>query len=244
MKTELERLIELQKTDTKIRKLKKAIDTAEERRAEIEQQFNERASSIHELQEKRKTAREEQAELDKQRITTKTYIELSNRNLQNAQDQKQYEAAMREVDALQKQVSKLETEVLEKMTVVEEVDKVLEERADEVNSLESDREAALKEFDDEIKQNKIEYEAATQKRDEIFVTIPEQKAKVYNRLAQRSRDGLAVAEVVNGSCSACFMSLRPQMQVEINTTDKIITCESCSRILYINPESKVATQES
>lgn len=244
MKTELERLIELQKTDTKIRKLKKAIDTAEERRAEIEQQFNERASSIRELQEKRKTAREEQAELDKQRITTKTYIELSNRNLQNAQDQKQYEAAMREVDALQKQVSKLETEVLEKMTVVEEVDKVLEERADEVNSLESDREAALKEFDEELKQHRIEYEAATQKRDEIFVTIPEQKAKVYNRLAQRSRDGLAVAEVVNGSCSACFMSLRPQMQVEINTTDKIITCESCSRILYINPESKVATQES
>lgn len=244
MKTELERLIELQKTDTKIRKLKEAIDTAEERRAEIEQKFNERASSIRELQEQRNTAREEQAELDKQRITTKTYIELSNRNLQNAQDQKQYEAAMREIDSLEKQVSKLETEVLEKMTVIEEVDKVLEERADEVNSLESDQEAALKEFDDELKQNKIEFEAATQKRDEIFLTIPEQKAKVYNRLAQRSRDGLAVAEVVNGSCSACFMSLRPQMQVEINTTEKIITCESCSRILYINPESKAATSES
>ena len=52
-------------------------------------------------------------------------------------------------------------------------------------------------------------------------------------MATRSRDGIAVAEVVNGSCSACFMSLRPQMQLEIKTNDKIITCESCARILYV-----------
>lgn len=244
MKTELEQLIELQKTDTKIRRLKESIETAEERRAQIEQQFNERASSIRELQDKRKTAREAQAELDNQIITTKTYVELSNRNLKNAQDQKQYETAMREVDSLQKQVSKLETEVLEKMTEIEEIDKVLAEQAEEINSLETDQEAALKVFDEELKQHKAEYEAATQKRDEIFLTLPPQKAKVYNRLAQRSRDGLAVAEVINGSCSACFMSLRPQMQVELNTSQHIITCESCVRILYVNPESKVATQES
>jgi predicted nucleic acid-binding Zn-ribbon protein len=32
------------------------------------------------------------------------------------------------------------------------------------------------------------------------------------------------------------MSLRPQMQVEIKKSDKIITCESCARILYIVPQ--------
>ncbi len=39
MKSELEKLIELQKTDTNLRKLKKAIDTAEARRASIGQEF-------------------------------------------------------------------------------------------------------------------------------------------------------------------------------------------------------------
>ena len=52
-------------------------------------------------------------------------------------------------------------------------------------------------------------------------------------MPQRSRDGIAVAEVVNGSCSACFMSLRPQMSLEVKRGDAIITCESCTRILYI-----------
>ncbi|MCC7307843.1 MAG: nucleic acid-binding protein, partial [Acidobacteria bacterium] len=36
-----------------------------------------------------------------------------------------------------------------------------------------------------------------------------------------------------GSCSACFMALRPQMQVEVKKGVQIITCESCSRILFI-----------
>jgi predicted nucleic acid-binding Zn-ribbon protein len=41
------------------------------------------------------------------------------------------------------------------------------------------------------------------------------------------------------------MKLRPQMQVELKTSDRIITCESCTRILYIGaPETKVASQET
>ncbi len=56
MKSELEKLIELQKTDTNIRKLKKAIETAEERRASIGREFEQHASSIREIQQKREAA--------------------------------------------------------------------------------------------------------------------------------------------------------------------------------------------
>ncbi len=244
MKSELEKLIELQKTDTSIRKLKESIESAEERRAGIEQEFEGRASSIREIQGKRDTAQAARAELEKQIAENKVYIERAERNLKNSQNQKEYETAMRETDALQKQVSALETQVLEKMTEIEEVEQVLAERADEINSLESNRNSALKVFDAKINKNKKEYEIETKKREEVFVTLPTRMGSVYNRLAQRSRDGIAVAEVVNGSCSACFMSLRPQVQVEMKTSDQIITCENCTRILYLNPESKSAGQDS
>ncbi len=246
MKSELEKLIELQKTDTNIRKLKKAIDGAEQKRAGIEREFEQHASSIREIQAQRDKAQTGRAALEKQISETKTYIERADRNLKNSQNQKEYETAMRETDALQKQVAALETQVLEKMTEIEEVEKVLAERSDEINSLEANRDAALAEFDKEIGKDRKEFESETKKRNEVFVTLPAQMASVYNRLAQRSRDGIAVAEVVKGSCSACFMKLRPQMQVELKTSDRIITCESCTRILYINApdESKAATQES
>ena len=245
MNSDLEKLIELQKTDTNLRKLKKAIETVEQRRADIEQEFEQHAFSIREIQTKRDKAQAERANLEKQISENKIYLERANRNLKNAQNQKEYETAMREADALQKQISTFETQALEKMTEIEEVEKVLAERSEEINGLEANRTSALSKFDAEVAKDREEFEAESKKRHEVFITLPPQMASVYNRLAQRSRDGIAVAEVINGSCSACFMKLRPQMQVELKTSDRIITCESCTRILYVAaPESKAASQET
>jgi uncharacterized protein len=241
VRSELEKLIDLQITDTNLRRLKKSIETAPERRATIEQEFERHAFSIREIQNKRDTYRAERDDFEKQIAENKTYLERADRNLKHAQNTKEYETAMRETDTLQKQISALETKDLEKMAEIEEVEKELEERAEEINSLDKNRSAALAMFDAEMAKDTADFEAETKKRAGVFDTLPPQMASVYNRLAQRSRDGIAVAEVVNGSCSACFMSLRPQMQVNVRKGDEIITCESCSRILYI--PSKTAGQE-
>lgn len=236
MRSELEKLINLQKTDTNLRRLKKIIENAEEKRAEIEQEFEQHAFSIREIQGRRDVLNAERADLENQIAENKTYLERADRNLKHAQNQKEYETAMRETDALQKQITTFETQVVEKMTAAEEVEKELTERADEINNLDSKRAEALKAFDAEILVSKKEFETETAKRGEVFVTLPAQLAGVYNRMAQRSRDGIAVAEVVNGSCSACFMSLRPQRMLEVKRMDNVVTCESCTRILYINLE--------
>mgnify|MGYP001256870298 FL=1 len=242
MRAELEKLIDLQKTDTNIRRLKQQIETAETRRADIEQEFEQHAFSIREIQGKRDKLNTERANLEKQIAENKTYLERADRNLKHAQNQKEYETAMRETDALQKQIAAFETQIVEKMTTLEEVEKELEERAEEINSIDAKRDVALKEFEKELNAGKKEFEADTKKREEVFVTLPAKLAAIYNRMAQRSRDGIAVAAVINGSCSACFMSLRPQMQVEVKRGDQIITCESCTRILYT--PSKEETNEA
>ncbi len=242
VKAELEKLIDLQKTDTNIRRLKKLIESADERRAEIEQEFERHASSIREVQGRRDTLNADRANLEKQIAENKTYLDRADRNLKHAQNQKEYETAMREMDALQKQIAAFETQVVEKMAMSEEVEKEIEERAEEINTIDAKRSTALGDFDTELARNKKDFDADTKSRETVFVTLPPQLASVYNRLAQRSRDGIAVAEVVNGSCSACFMSLRPQMQVEVKKANQIITCESCTRILYI--QSKAETSEA
>lgn len=233
MNSELEKLIELQKTDTHIRQLKKSIEGAEKRRADIEQEFERHAFEIRAVQTQSETAKTERINLEKQISEARTSLERASRNLKNAQNQKEYEAAMREADVLQKQIAAFETQVLEKMTAIEEVEKVLSERAEEISGIETNRKKSIADFEADLAAHRKEFEAETKKRHDVFVTLPPQMASVYNRLATRSRDGIAVAEVKNGTCSACFMSLRPQMRVELKTTDKIITCESCARILYI-----------
>ena len=230
---DLDKLIELQVTDTNLRRLKKSIETAEARRAEIEQEFEQHAFSIREIQNRRDTLNAKRADAEKQIAENKTYLERAERNLKHAQNSKEYETAMRETDALQKQIGAFETQIVEVMEEVEGVEKELAERADEINTLDAKRAEALKEFDASIAAHNKEFKTETGHREKAFATLPERLAAIYNRLAQRSRDGIAVAEVVNGSCSACYVLLRPQVQVNVKKGDEIITCENCTRIMYM-----------
>ncbi|MBX3243622.1 MAG: hypothetical protein KF685_04030 [Acidobacteria bacterium] len=233
MRAELEKLIELQRTDTNLRRLKNIIEKADEKRAEIEQEFDQHAFSIREIQNRRDVNIAERGELDKKIAENKTYLERADRNLKHAQNQKEYETAMRETDALQKQIAAFEGEIVEKLTTFEEIEGELSSRAEEISTMDSKRAEGIAAFDAELEAARAEYESDGKKRAEVFTTLPANLASVYNRLVQRSRDGVAVAEVVNGSCSACFMSLRPQMQLEVKRMDSVVTCENCSRILFI-----------
>jgi predicted nucleic acid-binding Zn-ribbon protein len=237
---ELDRLIELQETDTDLRRLKKIIETAETRRAAIEQEFEQHAFSIREIQNRRDALNEKRAGFEREIAENKTYLERAERNLKHAQNQKEYETAMREMDALQRSVGQAETSIVELMEESEAVENELAGRADEISSLDERREAALKEFDTALAADKAAFKKQTAHRAEAFATLPERLAAVYDRLAQRSRDGIAVAEVINGSCNACYISLRPQVQVEVKRGGQIITCENCSRILYL----RAATSEA
>ena len=241
MIAELDKLIKLQKTDTNLRKLKRSLETAVEGRAAIELEFEQHAFSIREIQNKRDTLNAKRADLEKQIAENKTYLERADRNLKHAQNQKEYETAMRETDALQKQIAAFETQIVEIMEEVEGVEKELIERAEEISSLDSKRGAALAEYDAALAKDKKEFDTETKHRQVAFATLPARLASVYDRLAQRSRDGIAVAEVVNGSCSACYMQLRPQVQLNVKKGDEIITCESCTRIMYITPREAEAT---
>ncbi|MFZ1702590.1 MAG: C4-type zinc ribbon domain-containing protein [Pyrinomonadaceae bacterium] len=237
---ELNKLIELQQTDTNLRRLKGLLDTAEDRRAEVEQEFEQHAFSIREIQGRRDTLNATRADLEKQIAENKTYLERADRNLKHAQNQKEYETAMRETDSLQKQISGFETKIVEIMDELEGVEKELEERADEINTLDGKRDAALGEFTSAMKADQAEFNKQTTRRAKAFETLPARLASIYDRLAQRSRDGIAVAEVVNNSCSACYVLLRPQVQLNVKKGDEIITCENCTRILYMAPREAEA----
>ncbi len=45
---------------------------------------------------------------------------------------------------------------------------------------------------------------------------------------------MAIAEAVDGRCSKCHITLRPQFLQELKRR-KIMVCESCKRMMYYNP---------
>ena len=235
MKAELQKLIALQNLDTTIRKLEKDQKATPERRAEIEREFDQRAFEIRALENRRDEAKHTRARLENEVVEQRGRAERAERNLMSSKKPDEYTAAIREADAARKQISALETQILEQLEQLEQAEAALNERAAEIASLNSDREAKLKAFDDETGTIGDRLATARKEREEVFAALPKPISALYSRIGARIRDGVAVAEARNRSCSACFMSLRPQMMAEIRRGDEIITCDNCGRILYVAP---------
>ena len=236
MKAELSQLIALQKTDTNIRRLQAEIASIPERRAEIEKEFDQRAFEIHALEERRDTAFHERARLEKEIFEQKQRAERADRNLMAAKKPEEYTAAIREADAARKQISSLETSVLEQMEAFETAEKELNERAPEVEHLRVDMEARFKAFDEQVQVQQQELEKTRRERERLLNELPKPMSSLYKRISARIRDGIAVAEARNGSCTACFMALRPQVMADVRRGNEVITCDNCNRILYYAPE--------
>ncbi|MGH7473806.1 MAG: zinc ribbon domain-containing protein, partial [Candidatus Methylomirabilales bacterium] len=55
--------------------------------------------------------------------------------------------------------------------------------------------------------------------------------QTYQRLL-RSRGGLAVVPVKDGSCLGCHVALTPQTYNELRKGEVFVSCANCQRILY------------
>ena len=244
MKAELQKLIALQNLDTNIRKLETEQQAIPERRAEIEREFDQRAFEIRALETRLDVAKHARARLENEVVEQRGRAERAERNLMSSKKQDEYTAAIREADAARKQISALETQILEQLEQLEQAEASLNERADEIATLNSDREARLKAFDDETGTIGDRLANARKERDEVFANLPKPMSGLYARIKARIRDGVAVAEARNRSCTACFMSLRPQVMAEIRRGEDILTCDNCGRILYYVPTDSLQADKA
>jgi predicted nucleic acid-binding Zn-ribbon protein len=167
--------------------------------------------------------------------------EKAERDLMSSTNSKAYEAAIREADAARKHISELETKMLEQMEGLEQAEKTLAEREPEVARLRAEHDTALVAFGEQTDRQTVELEALRAERERMIAELPPAMKSLYNRISSRIRDGVAVAEARKNSCSACFMSLRPEMMAKIRRGDEIITCDNCSRILYYVPAEQAQT---
>ena len=242
MKAELAQLIELHKTDTCIRRLKAELEAIPERRAEIEKEFEQRAFEFRGVETGRDGAREKRIQLETELAETRARAEHAERALMSATNEKEYTAAIRETDAARKHISLLETQIIEQMELSETAETKMAELEPEVATLREERDRQVVAFEAEVESQRQELEGCERERVRLLDELPKQMSADYKRISSRIRDGVAVAEARNGSCTACFMSLRPQVMAQVRRGDEIIICDNCNRILYYAPAEQQQAQ--
>ncbi len=237
VKAELQGLIALQQTDIEIRRLEKLLQQIPERRAGIEQEFEQRAFEFHAIELRRDEASAARAAAEAEALATRGNLERAERNLMRSQNEKDYAAAIREADAARKQIATLETQILERMETIEKTDADIAQHAPELERLQGELAANLQAFEREAAEQTARLAALRAERERLERELPKSATSLYNRIGARIRNGIAVAEAKNGACTACLMTLRPQVMSQVRRGEEIVMCDNCNRILYHVPVS-------
>ena len=146
--------------------------------------------------------------------------------------QKEYVAVLKEIDTAKKVNKEIQDRIKNKN---EEITALAAEKAEKdaelatVSARTAERSALIQAQIDEIKANS---NARETERKELFAQIPPTLGKRYQVLIER-RNGVAVVLAHKGACTGCNMLLPPQLFNNLYTTQEILSCPLCNRLLYI-----------
>ena len=76
-----------------------------------------------------------------------------------------------------------------------------------------------------------EQEELEKNRNNLFKDIEPINLNAYERI-RKGREGVGMASIIETACGGCYSQLPPQMVIEIKKSIDIITCPSCSVMLY------------
>lgn len=160
-----------------------------------------------------------------------------------AKTNEQYRAFQHEIEYCEGEIRKAEDAILDLMAESEPLEANLRKA-----------EAALKEEKQHVEAEKGKARERTAADQKSLAELFEQRAKIvasikqpvysYYERMRKKWHGSAVAEVLDGHCSACQIGLRPQYYQDLRRGEALMNCESCGRIIYYNPPIDVEAQNS
>jgi predicted nucleic acid-binding Zn-ribbon protein len=227
---ELDRLWELQTVLTALNEREKQMSVKPESFAAIDSEYqaaNEEMTRLSEqIEQLAKERRRLEGELSDQQEILKKY----QGQLMQVKNQQQYAAAWKEIDATRKGVKELEESDLKNMGETEALQTQLDARSGAHADLQARYDAAHAEWQHSLGDLKSEAEKLRKKVAEIEAMLPERVAAEFYRI-YKQRQQVAVARVINDSCSSCRTRVRPQLAQQLKRGERV-QCEGCHRLLY------------
>jgi predicted nucleic acid-binding Zn-ribbon protein len=238
MLPDLQLAVRLQELDNRVSELTREISALPKHVAEIEKKLEihtrkleaDRAALSANGTDRKKT--EGDIQLQEQKIAK------LRGQMMDAKTNEVYRAFQNEIEFCENEIRKAEDHILELMGESEPLDKNVKAA-----------ELALKQERGQVEGEKQQAMARTAEDRKALDGINQERAQIvsgmnpsiyrnYERI-RKGRSGVAIAEAVDGRCSACHIAIRLQYLQDVKKGLQVMTCESCSRILYYNPPAVV-----
>jgi predicted nucleic acid-binding Zn-ribbon protein len=231
-------LIDIQRIDVKI-------DALDKQRAQVSEKLNQLKKKLDETKLALGQVEFQATEKDRERRAIDGNLGLDGGKLKKwearlneIRNQREYLALSREIETQKKQ----NLEQQEKMNTlgneIRDLNVKLESLRDDLAEGEVDVDTEQQAVDGKMKELDVQLAEHKKERSEFLTQVPAQLLKRYDMI--RAKRGAALAPCFSGRCSACNMSLAPQLYNTVIRGDTIEACPSCMRIIYYREPEKSA----
>jgi predicted nucleic acid-binding Zn-ribbon protein len=200
------------------------ITELEDEISNFRREFDEASSRLNQLN---KSCREKEAELSdlQQHITdreSKLYMIKTN---------KEYQAAVTEIAERKRHNKELGDEILAFMEEIETLESYVKEqkplvdaKAQEEAEDKSKLESTMGELKKELTSKQMSWKEQTKGIDKEFL-------EKYEAARRMNSDVIAILE--RNTCQGCYMSVPPQLVIEVLRLESLHSCPNCQRLLFI-----------
>jgi uncharacterized protein len=249
----LDNIIELQTAITQLKGAEQRLSGVPDWMRELHEEHAGRKAEIDALEQAAETAAKDRRAAETAAQDAQEKLKKYQQQINRVTNQREYGALLQEIDTVKTQISTSEGQALSALERHEKADKELAEKRESFRELAerySTEQARWEGEKPEVSRQIAELRARIAT---LRGGLPRQVVSIFERILDRNPTG-ALAPVrpierppgktqKEWSCSACNYRVRPQSVVEIRNSENLVQCDSCKRILYLEPEAPAADAE-
>ena len=225
-------LVKLQNVDAEIYDLKRQLEEKPESLKALQDQFELKKVSLHQLEEKHKAVQLDRKAKEGDLQAKDEAIAKANMQLSQIKNNKEYTAKISEIESIKADKSIIEEKIIvayddgDRIKSQIEKEKAVVQREEQVYLQEKKRvEEDMKRIEQRIRELEAQRGTLSPQINPVFLSR-------YERILA-NKEGLAIVPIEGHSCGGCYMNVPAQVVNEIKMHSELIYCEICSRILYL-----------
>lgn len=227
----LKALIDLQNCDTRITDIQRKKEEEPMRLRGLNDDLRTVEGKLDEELRQLETYKKERRQNEQNIDELDSRIEKSELKLSKIKSNKEYRAALKEIDDLKREKSLMEDKVIEIMELMEAGEERCADSKEETEKLKERFEKERQEILKKLKVLEKDLESLAEERAGLCQCIDEDLLKRYDYLKEH-KGGLAISPVIKSVCQTCHLGIPPQRFNELIRGNELMSCPNCMRIIY------------
>lgn len=235
LKTQLSVLLQLQAIDSEISALKYEKGSKPQEIKSLESSFENKKAHLADLEKTVLDLQKRRKDKELELASKEEGIKKLQTQLYSLKTNKEYQIMLEQIQDAKADASVIEDSILDLFEQADQTKSEIDKEKQKLKEEEKIFNEQKKKIEDRIKEIDDHLSQLESRRGQILPGIEAKILAQYERILT-SRDSLAIVGVKDNSCKGCNMFVPPQVINLIKMYERIITCEVCNRILYIDEQ--------